>query len=231
MTERDGAARESRGRVLLLANGRPPGRKFWKRLRSCCDALVCVDGGADTARDLGAVPDVVVGDFDSVSREARSAFAGVDWVQLDDQESSDLDKGLACVADRGWRDVSVAGALGREPDHALANIGLLLKYRRTLSVTLHDRRQDLFAVEGLWEWQPDGERRISLLPVFGPCTVTSEGLLYPLRGLRLEMGVKDGLSNRACGVAVRLECEGAPLLVCVERGGGGEPVFAPPLPS
>lgn len=229
MTDTGPDMTEPQGRVLLLANGRGPGRKLWKKLRARCAALVCVDGGADSARKLGDVPDAVLGDFDSASRAARSAFASVEWVRLDDQESSDLDKGLGWVAEKGWQDVSVAGALGREPDHALANIGLLMKYRGVLNVTLHDRRQDLFAIEGCWEWQPAGEMRVSLLPVFGPCTVTSEGLLYPLRGLKLEMGVKDGLSNRACGSRVRIECQGAPLLVCVERGGGGEPVFAPAL--
>ncbi len=217
---------ENCDRVLLLASGRPPGRKLWKKLRAVSAALICVDGGADSALKLGASPDVVLGDFDSASREARAAFPAARWVRMDDQESSDLDKALAYVTAEGWKDVSVAGALGREPDHALANIGLLLKHRDSLNITFHDRRQDIFALEGVWEWEPRKECRLSLLPVFGACTVTAEGLLFPLRGLTLKMGVKDGLSNRACGGRVRIDCAGAPVLVCVERAGGA-PVFAP----
>lgn len=216
-------------RVLVLANGRPPGPRLWAKLAKASGLIACVDGGANAAVDLKARPDVIYGDFDSVKPATREAFLKTKWKSTKNQEHSDLDKALSALIERGARAISVAGAMGRRADHALANIGLLLKYCGKASITFHDRREDLFALLGEWTFEAKPARRVSLLPMFGPARVTTEGLMYPLRGEMLEMGIRDGLSNQATGGIVRLIAEQSPLLVCIGRKSGEAPLFAPPI--
>ncbi len=59
----------------------------------------------------------------SVKPTTREALLKATWVSTKNQEHSDLDKALAALVERGARCISVAGAMGRRADHALANIG------------------------------------------------------------------------------------------------------------
>ena len=61
--------------ALILGNGEPPSRELLNQLIGGDTLLLCADGGADTARRYNLVPDYIVGDLDSISRESS---AGVD---------------------------------------------------------------------------------------------------------------------------------------------------------
>ena len=217
------------GRVLLLANGQPPGAQLWSRLASAGWPLFCVDGGANTARKLKAHPCAIIGDWDSLTQETRKTFTDTLWIEAPDQELTDLDKALGWLVSQGAQTISITGALGKRTDHMLANIELLLKYREKASITCHSSLEDLFLLDGRWECASKRGRRISLMPIFGRTIIKTEGLLYPLNRECLEPGVRDGVSNQALGGMLSVESEGNPVLICVARPRGADFVFAPPM--
>lgn len=213
-------------RALILGNGDAPDEGLWRSLVAASSLVVCADGGANTACTLGAVPDWILGDWDSITEDARTQLAGSRWIDAADQEFSDMDKALAAVEEAGYRHISLAGAEGSRLDHTLANVALLLKYRH-LAVTLHAAGEDVFLLQGTVDITLAAGSRLSLLPLFGTSIVRTQGLQYPLSDEPLEPGVRDGLSNRAVAERVSVQSTGAPLLVLVERMPGNAPVFAP----
>jgi len=215
------------GRILLVANGAPPGRRIWAALAAEASQICCVDGGANTVRRLGVMPAAVFGDFDSVSPITRGALSAAEWVPAPDQEFTDLDKALCLLAGRGARNVSVAGGLGRRVDHSLSNISLLLKYRGRLSITFHTSIEDVFLLDGRWSFEARRGRRISVLPLFGQARVTLSGLQYPLEDEPLEMGKRESISNAASGGLASVLVSEGPVLVCVGRTAREAPAFAP----
>jgi thiamine pyrophosphokinase len=215
------------GRILLVANGAPPGRRIWAALAAGASQICCVDGGANTVRRLGVMPAAVFGDFDSVSPLTRGALAAAEWVPAPDQEFTDLDKALGCLEERGATDVSIVGGLGRRVDHSLSNLSLLLKYRGRLSITFHTSIEDVFLLEGRWSFEARRGRRISVIPLFGRARVTLSGLQYPLEDEPLEMGKRESISNAASGGLASVLVSEGPVLVCVGRTAREAPAFAP----
>jgi thiamine pyrophosphokinase len=194
--------------ALLICNGDPPSRTLARRLARASDWIVAADGGANVARALGLVPDVIIGDFDSLSRETRRTFRTSLFLQLRRQDNTDLEKALDYLAASRARAVTILGATGKRIDFTLGNFSVLWKYSSRMDVR--------FAGEG-WYAIPVGKKRalraprgttVSLIP-FGPCEgITLQGLQYSLTNASMRVG-ETGLSN----VVVK-----SPFTVRVRRG-------------
>ncbi len=97
------------------------------------DLLIAVDGGLDYCGILGIEPDLILGDFDSVSGQAEEKVNALEnriperVVRLP-KEKDDTDM-LAALKEglaRGYRDFRIFAATGGRLDHTFANIQCLL---------------------------------------------------------------------------------------------------------
>ncbi len=161
---------------------------------------IAADSGIDHARALARVPDVVVGDFDSVSDE------GLAWAEDNGavverypaaKAETDLEIALARAMQADPSRVVVAAIGGGRFDHLLANFMLLANDRfasleidalvdTALVSVIHDRR----------ELHGEIDEVISLLPMNGDVEgVTTSGLGYPLNDEPLASGTSRGVSN------------------------------------
>ena len=185
--------------VLILAGGRTPTTHVQRALPP---AAMCIaaDSGIDHARALGRVPDIVVGDFDSVSEE------GLAWAEANGavveryptaKAETDLEIALARALDADASRIVVAAIGGGRFDHLLANFMLLANDRfasvevdalvdTALVSVIHDQRTLRGEIDEL----------ISLLPMNGGVEgVTTSGLGYPLDDEPLVSGTSRGVSN------------------------------------
>ena len=92
------------------------------------DLVIAADAGYRTCRALGIVPDLLLGDFDSMDQPQ-----GVSNVLRAPVEKDDTDTMLAVktALERGCTDIRLYGGTGgRRLDHTLANLQTLLFLRR-----------------------------------------------------------------------------------------------------
>lgn len=91
------------------------------------DYLIAADGGLDHIKSLGLTPDVIIGDFDSVS-DAREMPEGIEVIRHP-VEKDETDSYLAYRLgyERGFREFHIFGGTGGREDHTFANYCLLLK--------------------------------------------------------------------------------------------------------
>jgi len=180
--------------ALLFCNGDPPPRALARRLARMSDWIVAADGGANSARVLGLVPDVVIGDLDSVSRETRRAFRTSLFLRLRRQDNTDLEKALEFLASSGTQSVIVLGATGKRIDFTLGNFAALWKYSSLMDLRFAGKGWYALPVKGKRTLRARRGTTVSLLPL-GPCHgITLRGLQYPLT--KASMGAGDtGLSN------------------------------------
>lgn len=89
--------------------------------------VVAADGGLDHVRALGLVPDVVVGDFDSVRGGLEAGGAsGARTITLPPlKDDPDMLSALKVGWAAGCRIFHIYGGLGGRLDHTLANVNLL----------------------------------------------------------------------------------------------------------
>lgn len=187
------------GYALLFCNGEPPKRAFAKKLAEGASFIVAADGGANIARSCGIVPDVVIGDLDSVEPSTLTWFASrrrptTEVVRMTRQDNTDLEKALDLFLERGVTHALLLGATGRRLDHTLGNLSILWNYTHRIAITVAGDGWTALPVGTLKQVRASRGTIVSIIP-FGACSgVTLQGLRYPLTDAEMPVG-RIGLSN------------------------------------
>ena len=197
---------------VVVANGLFPSGKLALQALGGAECVVACDG-AVIALEKVRVPDVVVGDLDSLPEEVRRRYAGRLY-RVEDQETNDLTKAMAYVKAAGFREVLILGATGLREDHTLGNISLLMRFAEEF------RRVEMLSDFGLFTpWLRTGilasrkGQQVSLFSMGGCGTVSVRGLRYPIEN-RCLTEWWEGTLNEALGDEFEVILkEGAKVLV------------------
>lgn len=192
---------------VTLIGGAAVTRQRLDRVLALAPHLVAADGGADAALAHGATPRVVIGDFDSLSADARRRLPDTALHPIAEQDSTDFDK---CLRNIAAPLVVGIGFSGDRTDHQLAACNTLVRHP--------DRRCVLVGAEELVFLAPPAlvlglapGTAVSLFPM-GAVEGVSEGLEWPIGGLNFAPDGRVGTSNRATG-AVQLSLTAPKMLV------------------
>jgi len=183
--------------------------------------VIATDGAAARLVKHGIIPDLVVGDFDSLPAEALPQLPPDSLIHVPDQDRCDLDKAIATAIERGYRHLKVVGALGRRWDHSLTAISLLMRYanqaqidilRGPTLITAVTERRTIHGAVG------DRLSLVAFAPVHG---VTLTGVAWRLHGATIEPGSL-GVSNRMTASEAELSVGSGCVVVCHEGELRGE---------
>jgi thiamine pyrophosphokinase len=207
-------------RAAIFLNGAPDPPDLLRRIAGAAELVVATDGGAQYALDAGVIPDLVVGDMDSLGEARRFEERGV-LLERHPVRKDKMDGHLAVLAvrDRGATAVDLLCAAGGRFSALFAVPHILLASERMgLRATMVASWGRAFVIEGgtrSVEGHPHDS--VSVFPFTGPATaVTLEGFGYPLEGARLEAGDTLGFHNELIGEAGRVSVGGGALLVIHE---------------
>lgn len=178
---------------------------------SLAPCLVAADGGASQALAQNQMPSAVIGDFDSISSQARALIPSERLFEIAEQDSTDFEKALRSV--RAPYVVAV-GFLGGRLDHQLAVLNALVQGRDTPCILLGQQEVIFHLTQEVSLPLAKGET-VSLFPL-RTAVAHSTGLEWELEGLQMQPGGKIGTSNRALG-PITLRAEGSGLLVMIPR--------------
>ncbi|MDX1373278.1 MAG: thiamine diphosphokinase, partial [Nitrososphaeraceae archaeon] len=125
-------------KCIILANGKSPNKKvisFFKKLGF--NYLICADGGANSAVKLGLIPDLIIGDMDSIAKETINHFEGKSRiVKLKRQNDTDVEKAIKYAIKNKYKEVLLLGAAGDRLDHTYCNLGIVLKFYKKILITI-----------------------------------------------------------------------------------------------
>ncbi len=207
------AARKRRYRALVICNGDVLSKEAIAPMLRKKPFVVCADGGANKARKLGIRPDIIIGDLDSISPATRKFYSNVKTIKVESQFSTDLEKALDYLVKYRYRSAVVVGAMGRRPDHSLSNFSILKKYRRRIRLVFSDSSCDIQIIDRRIAFESGIGSVVSLLPL-GRCDgITTAGLEFPLHNESLELGVREGTSNRVISSPVKISVRKGNLLL------------------
>lgn len=204
--------------AVILANGLSPAKGEFKYFASAgYGFLICADGGANSAYKLGLIPDLIMGDFDSVSPEALEFFRSYSKiVRLKRQNDTDVEKCLKyCIANK-FKEVILTGVTGDRLDHSFCNLGIVLKYFDKIKIKIVHQKSILSAHTGMIEFETVKGETISLYGIDRRTKVFSSGLKYPLNNIPLPFGERESTSNIAKGKMVRLKVTGGKIFIVRE---------------
>lgn len=198
---------------VAIVAGAVVAKKFLPAIRRST-VVVGVDRGALFLLKNKIVPDVALGDFDSVTaREQERIKKGVKKFLLfpRKKDATDLEIAVSYASSLHPKEVVMYGALGRRFDHALAAAHLLLAlHAHGIEGAIYDEQNEARIIAGAHVVAFKKEYRyVSVLSMTKTARVSLRGFAYDARLVTLHRSSTIGISN---------EVKGKSAMVNVHRG-------------
>lgn len=159
--------------------------------------VICADGGLDIALKYNITPNLIIGDLDSV----QSALPkDVETIKLKaEKDDTDMMAAIKEGIRRGYREFDLVCALGGRFDHSFANFCALkfLASQGCKAAIISKGCRVFILTSGRITLSKLTGSTVSVFP-FGDdfCTVSYEGLKYPLSEAHLSSSNPVGVSNQ-----------------------------------
>lgn len=211
-------------KIAILANGAWD-LEWGSQVLKEVDFLICVDGGANYAALSGRVPDLLIGDLDSITPEIlnQCEIAGCVIKRFPcEKDETDLELALICAEEQAClvreRDIWLYGGTGKRIDHFMGNIALMLAYaRKGYRIRLVDPDHECWILQSHEVIRGSVGQELSLIALSEKAVVTTEGLYYPLTQGVLLQDSSRGISNVFLGEEVVIQVHSGTVMVVLNE--------------
>ena len=164
--------------VAIVSGGTAPSERLVRNYLEKVDFIIAADRGSECLYNYGIIPDLLLGDFDSVKKEI------LDTVKLQikevlefppEKDYTDTEIAIIEAIKRGAKKIYLFGAIGSRMDHTLGNIGLILTTKKrgaTLEIIDDNNRVYL------------GEKKMKLFGEYGE-TISFHALCDKVKGFKI----------------------------------------------
>ncbi|MCD1147107.1 thiamine diphosphokinase [Peptoniphilus sp. KCTC 25270] len=185
--------------VLIISGGDFPSKKTMEEELDWADYIICADHGFDLCREMKILPNILIGDLDSVSgKNLEGMKEEFEILKLpSEKDETDTEVALDFGLGKNPKEIHIVGGFGTRKDHVLGNFFLLEKYKDSPCqiVLLDDRNRVIFLKEGKHSIEKRGFHYVSILPVSECFSYSTEGFQYEVEKLKLKRGTPRGISN------------------------------------
>lgn len=191
-------------RFIVMANGVYGDLSFYKQYLTGHETILCADGGANHAYSMGVVPDIIMGDMDSILPEVKDHFVSqkVTFKKFPRRKDfTDTQLVLTKAAEMGASEIILWGTLGGRLDHTLSNLlaGIEMA-QRGIKIRHLSPRLAVYLVDKELEIVGQAGDLVSVLSLTEQAHgVTVQGFEYPLDQVVLEQKVPYAISNVMSG--------------------------------
>lgn len=200
--------------AAILANGTFCYTKEFEEKLNSFSFLIAADGGLNYCNQMGIIPDLIIGDMDSVSEELISKYPEVlKKIYPKDKDKTDVEIAILAAIDLGALKVVLFGALEKRIDHSLYNLHLLA--RNPSLISIESEYETAFVIRQSQDISSFNGQTISLIPIGKPVLgVTTKGLKWELQDANLDTSFMS-LSNVCLNDFFTVELRQGELLCCL----------------
>lgn len=188
------------------------------------DYVIAVDGGLSYCSILNVEPDLILGDFDSVSEQEKLAVEQLKQTVPEKicqlpvcKDDTDMLAAIKKGLELGYTDFRIYAATGGRFDHTLANIQCLLylKNHGAVGYLVDGTGMVLVLQNESVHFRKELEGTMSLFALTGEAKgVNIRGMKYPLENAVITNDFPIGISNEFIGEAAEISVEDGEL-VCM----------------
>ena len=169
--------------VSVILNGQMPTDDTIINQITNSDYIIAVDGSANKLFDLEIIPDVIIGDLDSLQNIKNK---DIELVKTPDQNKTDFRKTLEWCIEKNILNISIFGISGESEDHFLGNYYTLSDFGEKISWKAFTDFSVISPCMGNKKFESFKGQKVSLFCMKGSSTVNSENLEYPLQSYHLK---------------------------------------------
>ncbi len=197
-------------RAVVISNGSAFDYLAYEGKIKPDDFVICADGGIKHLIELGIVPDLWIGDFDSCKfsdlLKSHPELESVETLFLK-KDKDETDTHFSCVKalERGYDQIVLMFTGGGRMDHMLSNIHLLefIHKKGAAGVIIDEKNTIRLCSQSI---RIKKERKyLSVIPLDSEVIVShTRGLLYPLKDFALSRDISMGVSNEIVGTEAEI---------------------------
>ncbi|OLS01716.1 thiamine diphosphokinase [Tissierella creatinophila] len=186
---------------LIISSGEIKDYKLLSKVVEENDYIVCADGGVNHLLKIDKLPNIVLGDLDSIGEKELKILKNENveirkFPKMKDETDTELC--INYLLQEGYKDIRLMGVTGTRFDHTLANIYLLKRiYDLGARGKIIDANNRIFYTSDSISLKKKEGFFISIIPISKEGIIISlEGFLYPLKKDYIEFSSTRGISNK-----------------------------------
>jgi len=189
----------------LIVGNRPLGSEIIELAKD--KLVVAADAGADRLLKYNIIPDIVIGDLDSISDKASTKLE--EWIVSNKNiQKTDLEKAVDYAFEKGATKIQIVGWSGGRIDHTLAALGLAFNPK----ISLIDEQFTVETVIGSKTIRGSESTLFSLMAM-PEARVSVTGARWELQHEKLKMGGRGIHNEIGSSGEVNIDCHSGNLLV------------------
>jgi len=182
---------------LIIANGNFLKKEMLQKLLQD-KIILALDGAADRLKDLSILPNIILGDFDSIKNLSEwKQNQSIQIIHAPDQNKTDLFKAIEYIDQLEAKSIHlVCGLSSSRVDHMLNNLrALRVFYQKNRPIYFYtDEQKIFFAKDELIRFSGKVGDIVGIMS-FPKAEFTSEGLKYNGQHFPLNFGFSESVAN------------------------------------
>lgn len=189
---------------LIIGSGTITNYKNLERLVNKNNFIVCADGGVNHILKINRLPDIVLGDLDSIGTKELDVLKK-NKIKIERfpvmKNKTDMELCVDFLLGKSCKNIGIVGATGTRLDHTISNLLLLQKiYKEGVKASIFDDNNKVSYTEDSIGLNKADNTYVSIVPLDNSGAVVSlEGLLYPLKHEKIDFASTFGVSNELVG--------------------------------
>ncbi len=199
--------------VAIIANGEPENEQLIKEILKDVHTIIAADEGADLCAKLKIVPNIIIGDLDSISTKTMEKFSDCEVIYRPDQNTNDLTKALEHAKTLSPSIIKIIALWGRRTDHIISNLIIANSWDSDIPLLIFDNYGKMFFLNsGKHRFKGKPGETISMFSLGEIKNLTLKGFRYPLDKASFSPSF-NGLSNIYDSGSVTIEFSKGRLIV------------------
>lgn len=187
--------------VLIIGSGSNIDIDIFEFENSNIEYVICADGGLEKAENLKLIPDIIIGDLDSVNKLVLKKYLDMNIELIKypaEKNNTDMELAIEYALEKGFKDIILIGATGSRLDHTFANILLIESYyKKGIKLKIIDNNNIIQLITNNMEIQNKRDYFVSIVPITEFIEgLTLKGFKYPLNNVIVNRGSTLCISNQ-----------------------------------
>jgi thiamine pyrophosphokinase len=192
--------------TIVVANGEVPDSELSLSILNDKRRIVCCDGALQKLLSINIIPDVVVGDGDSMGIPPVETCHDIPYYPATSEEYNDLQKALKYCQANGYDDVLLLGCGGLREDHFIANLSIMVMYSEKMRLAMLTEHGVFNVLRGAATLPSFPGMQVSVFPSNLHTRLSFSGLKYPVNSRSFNW-LWEGSLNEALGDAFTVEAD------------------------
>ena len=172
-------------KIILVLNGKIPKKSELNQFIKKNDLVVCADGAANNLIDANIIPNIVIGDLDSINDKVKKNKL-VKIIKRSNQNLNDFQKALIWMKKEKYSNIDIIGFDGKRLDHTIGNFSIALKEISNFNLTIYTDSGIFYTVKKYKKFKGILNKYISIFSNDEKVKITTTGLEYELKNKTLK---------------------------------------------